>query len=153
MPQHATAATENTPYWADSATFPTFTPIDRDEHVDVLVVGGGITGLTAAYLLTAAGKTVALLERGRCVQVDTGHTTAHVTMVTDTSLTDLASRFGRPHAQAVWERHVGCHDRLGQDPRAEESLGGDLRPGAYRDPSWCVGLRQEERRLPLLPHS
>ena len=41
------------------------------------VVGGGITGLTAAYLLAAAGKSVALLERGRCAQAETGHTTAH----------------------------------------------------------------------------
>jgi len=94
---------DSSPYWADSASMPRFTRLDRAQRVDVLVIGGGITGLTAAYLLTAAGKTVAVVERGRLAQVDTGHTSAHLTMVTDVRLTDLVQRFGRDHAQAVWD--------------------------------------------------
>jgi glycine/D-amino acid oxidase-like deaminating enzyme/nitrite reductase/ring-hydroxylating ferredoxin subunit len=94
---------DTVPYWIDSAPLPRFPKLDRDDHVDVCIVGGGITGLTAAYLLTAAGKTVAVIERGRCAQVDTGHTSAHLTMVTDSRLTELVKRFGRDHAQAVWD--------------------------------------------------
>ncbi len=85
------------------AGFPIFPKIERGCHVDVVVVGGGITGLTAVYLLTTGGRKVALLERGRCAQIDTGHTSAHLTMVADTRLSDLVSRFGRTHAQAVWD--------------------------------------------------
>ena len=91
------------PYWIDSAAFPRFAKLDRDEQVDVLVVGAGITGLTAAYLLTAAGKSVAVVERDSCAQIDTGHTSAHLTMVTDRRLTDLEADVGRDHAQAVWD--------------------------------------------------
>jgi glycine/D-amino acid oxidase-like deaminating enzyme/nitrite reductase/ring-hydroxylating ferredoxin subunit len=103
MPQPVPANLNTTPYWSDSASPPTFGKIAADERVDVVVVGGGITGLTAAYLLTAAGKSVALLERGRCAEIDTGHTTAHLTMVTDTGLVELAKQFGRDHAQAAWD--------------------------------------------------
>jgi glycine/D-amino acid oxidase-like deaminating enzyme/nitrite reductase/ring-hydroxylating ferredoxin subunit len=91
------------PYWNDTASMPQFPKFDHDETVDVAVVGGGITGLTAAYLLTLEGRRVAVLERQRCAEIDTGHTTAHLSMVTDQRLPELAKHFGRDHAQAVWD--------------------------------------------------
>ena len=39
-------ALDTTPYWAASQSSPGFGPLDHDEHADVVVVGGGITGLT-----------------------------------------------------------------------------------------------------------
>lgn len=94
---------DTSPYWSSSASFPQFAKLTEETHADVVVVGGGITGLTAAYLLASAGKSVVLLERGRCALIDTGHTSAHLTMVTDARVTELAKRFGRTHAQAVWD--------------------------------------------------
>jgi glycine/D-amino acid oxidase-like deaminating enzyme/nitrite reductase/ring-hydroxylating ferredoxin subunit len=94
---------DTTPYWIDTAAPQRFPRLERDEAVDVVIVGGGLTGLTAAYLLLAAGKSVALLERRRLGESETGHTTAHLTMVTDLPMTDLVAQFGRPHAQAAWD--------------------------------------------------
>jgi glycine/D-amino acid oxidase-like deaminating enzyme/nitrite reductase/ring-hydroxylating ferredoxin subunit len=91
------------PYWADSAAFPQFPKLSENVTADVAIVGGGITGLTTAYLLAEAGRTVVLLERGRCASIDTGHTTAHLTMVTDARLHELVDGFGRAHAQAAWD--------------------------------------------------
>ena len=94
---------DTTPYWTTSSTFPPFVKLAEDAETDVVVVGGGITGLTTAYLLVKAGKRVVVLERGRCAMTDTGHTSAHLTMVTDTRISELVKRFGRNHAQAVWD--------------------------------------------------
>jgi glycine/D-amino acid oxidase-like deaminating enzyme/nitrite reductase/ring-hydroxylating ferredoxin subunit len=91
------------PYWHDSSQMPRFSRLERDLRVDVAIIGGGITGMTAAYLLKRAGKTVAVIDRDRLGGVDTGHTTAHVTCVTDEDLTRLVKDFGRDHAQAVWD--------------------------------------------------
>jgi glycine/D-amino acid oxidase-like deaminating enzyme/nitrite reductase/ring-hydroxylating ferredoxin subunit len=96
-------AVETTSYWTASAGLPRFRALDRNLDVDVVVVGAGITGLTAAYLLKRAGRRVAVLERRRVGGVDTMATTAHVTCVTDLDLTELVSSFGRDHAQAVWD--------------------------------------------------
>src|SRR5262245_27051159 len=69
-------------YWQSTASLPQSKKLTRDVQADVAVTGGGITGITAAYLLKKAGRKVALLERDRCARVDTGHTTAHPTYFT-----------------------------------------------------------------------
>src|SRR5262245_40125470 len=103
MSRRTALRADTLPYWLDSAPFPTFGSLEQDEQIDVVVVGAGITGLTAPYLLGAAGRSVIVLERDRCARIDTGHTTAHLTMVTDTRLGELVRRFGRDHARAVWD--------------------------------------------------
>jgi glycine/D-amino acid oxidase-like deaminating enzyme/nitrite reductase/ring-hydroxylating ferredoxin subunit len=105
----ATAATA--PLW-DDTPLPSFGPLDRGLRVDVAIVGGGLAGITAALLLRQAGCTVALLERRRIGGVDTASTTAHLTAVTDLDLVTLADRFGRDHAQAVWDAGFAAIDRI-----------------------------------------
>ena len=94
---------EAKPYWQDSSSMARYPALDRNLTVDVAIIGAGITGLTAGYLLKRAGRTVAVIDRDRAGGVDTGHTTAHVTCVTDVDLTELVKHFGRDHAQAVWD--------------------------------------------------
>ncbi len=73
------------------------------KHYDVIIVGAGTTGLSMAYFLKQAGKTVCVLERDTIAQGDTASTTAHLTSVTDIRLTDLAKNFGERNAHLVWQ--------------------------------------------------
>lgn len=117
---------DTTSYWIESAALPRFPKPEEDVKVDVIVVGGGITGITAAYLLKKAGQTVALVERERCAQIDTGHTTAHLTSVTDEFFSDLKERFGADAARAVWDAGGAAIDQIVNNVRAED-IGCDFR--------------------------
>lgn len=107
------------PWWIDTSSVARFQPLDRPRRADVVVIGGGVTGITAAYLLTRAGKSVVLLERGRLLERDTAHTTAHVTCVTDARLTDLVEHLGRDHATAVWDAGMAAMAAIDDHIRTE----------------------------------
>lgn len=111
---------DTTPYWFSNATISPFPALDNPVTVDVLVVGGGITGVTTAYLLRKAGLTVALTERARVARVDTGHTTAHLTAVTDMRLYELVETFGRDHARAVWDAGAAAIDQVEEIIKREQ---------------------------------
>src|SRR3954464_2815322 len=94
---------DTTSHWHKSVARPEFPELDQSLTVDVAIVGAGITGITAAYLCKQAGLSVALIERERCANIDTGHTTAHLTAVTDLRLQEMVRSFGREATRKVWE--------------------------------------------------
>ena len=67
--------------WIDSVkSFKTnFNSLDKNIEVDVCIVGGGITGISTAYLLAKAGLKVCILEKDKVAHHTTGNTTAKIT--------------------------------------------------------------------------
>jgi glycine/D-amino acid oxidase-like deaminating enzyme/nitrite reductase/ring-hydroxylating ferredoxin subunit len=90
-------------YWQTSSSVPDYPALDRNLNVDVVVVGAGITGITAAYLLKREGRRVVVLDRGQVASGDTSRTSAHLACVTDVTMKDLVKAFGEDHARAAWD--------------------------------------------------
>lgn len=65
--------------WQKETELPQFPQLETDLETDVLVVGGGLTGLLCAYRLSQAGIKYALIERERICQGVTAKTTAKIT--------------------------------------------------------------------------
>ena len=99
-----TSATES--LWLDGADPPPRTPALHGQHVDVAVIGAGITGATTALLLAREGVTVALIEAVRAGHGVTGTTTAKVSALQATVLSTIRSRRGQDaatvYAAASW---------------------------------------------------
>src|SRR6187455_717461 len=99
---------------------PQFPKLGSSLKCDVLVIGGGITGLTAAYMLTKAGKKVCLIERDRLASGDTYCTTAHLTYVTDLRLSEMVNSFGKATAALIWQGGAAAIETIETICRREE---------------------------------
>ena len=95
---HPAASDESLSLWIDTTPATSHLSLRGELEADVAIVGGGITGITAAYLLARAGKSVILLEKGRIVMSETGHTTAHIIEATDADYRDLIKVHGEDGA-------------------------------------------------------
>lgn len=100
--------------WLKTSSMPKFPKLAGEIEVDVLIVGGGITGISTAYLLKRAGCRVAIVDQADIGGGETGHTTAHLTFVTDARLSELAKNIGKPRAQAFWSAGLGAMRQIQQ---------------------------------------
>ena len=66
--------------WVETTKRTDFPKLTSDDTVyDLLIIGGGITGVNAAYYAQERGLKTALIEKSRLVEWTTGSTTAKLT--------------------------------------------------------------------------
>ncbi|HEV3008448.1 MAG TPA: FAD-dependent oxidoreductase [Burkholderiales bacterium] len=98
--------------WAATAAMPQFSPLQENVHVDVCIVGAGISGLTTAYLLARAGRRVAVIDDGPVAGGMTQKTTAHITNQLDDRYSELEKLHGREGARLAADSHSAAIDRI-----------------------------------------
>jgi glycine/D-amino acid oxidase-like deaminating enzyme/nitrite reductase/ring-hydroxylating ferredoxin subunit len=92
-------------FWLDSHEKIIYSPLNTDIHTEILIIGGGIAGLTTAYLLLKSGKKVTLIEDGFIGSGESGRTTAHLTCALDDRYYYLEQIFGKKAAALAAESH------------------------------------------------
>ena len=79
--------------WFDPEGSFSYPALTENKKVDVVIIGGGIAGVTAAKLLTDQGKSVILLEAGKIGQSTTGRSTGNLYAMVDIFFADLISKY------------------------------------------------------------
>ena len=100
--------------WTLTAPPRDFPALPGDLTVDVVVIGGGMAGLTTAWLLKRAGKRVAVLEMHRILSGQTGQTTAHLTELLDTPYYTLQRDFGEKGARLAASSSRAAMEQIAQ---------------------------------------
>jgi len=124
--------------WTATTPATDYPPLRGSVAVDVAVVGGGITGLTAAALLKERGARVAPIEARRVATGTTGNTTAKATSLHRLIYTRLISSFGEEQARLYADANQAA---LAQIARFVDERAIDC--GLRRLPAYTYALSEE----------
>src|SRR5437588_11739632 len=106
--------------WATTANIPSRPPLDKNARANVCVVGAGIAGMTTAYLLARAGKSVVVLDDGPIGGGMTGRTTAHLVTAFDDRYFQLERLHGEKGSRLAAESHAAAIDQIERIVREEK---------------------------------
>ena len=71
----------NESYWQKTSQHPCFKQQNKDIKTDILIIGGGLSGISCAYQLKETGKQITIVEKNLLGSHTSGHTTAKITLL------------------------------------------------------------------------
>lgn len=96
---------ESLSIWNDTFSMPSFKPLSKNITTDVCIIGGGIAGLTTAYLLMKEGRKVCVLEAYDLASGQSGRTTAHFSNALDDRFFNLERFHGEEGLRLIINSH------------------------------------------------
>ncbi|HEY0460585.1 MAG TPA: FAD-dependent oxidoreductase [Pyrinomonadaceae bacterium] len=111
---------ETVSYWEDSENGLQNNSLNESLQTDVCIIGGGISGLTTAYLLAKAGKRVVVIDDGVIGGGETSRTTAHLSNALDDRIYRVAEWHGEEKARLAVESHGAAIDEIERIVREEK---------------------------------
>lgn len=135
-------------YWMESTNSPDYPQLTGTVTVDVAIVGAGIVGLTAAYLLKESGLTVAVVEKDTVGAGVSGHTTGKITSQHGLIYTKLQQRLGKDVAKQYGNANQSALQMIERIIKKEKIDCGFRHEDNYvytTDPSKAKDFRHEAR--------
>lgn len=117
--------------WLNNTEETYYAPLLENLRADVCVIGGGITGITTAYLLQEAGRRVIVVEAQKLARGVTGHTSGHVTSLVDAYYHKVISSYSTQKAKQLWEATQEARNTLEKLIADNALLAGYERTSAY----------------------
>jgi glycine/D-amino acid oxidase-like deaminating enzyme/nitrite reductase/ring-hydroxylating ferredoxin subunit len=107
-------------FWLESSPQPEYQPLKENLQTDVVIVGGGLGGVSVAYCLAKAGKKIVLVEDGLIGSGESGRTTAHLVSALDDRFYDLEYIYGEEDTKLIAASHKAAVDFVEETIRQEK---------------------------------
>ena len=107
-------------YWEQSENLPDKPALDNSIETEVCVIGGGISGLTTAYLLSKTGRRVIVIDDGAIGGGETCRTTAHLANALDDRIYRVEEWHGEEKAHLAVAAHARAIDEIERIVEAEK---------------------------------
>jgi glycine/D-amino acid oxidase-like deaminating enzyme/nitrite reductase/ring-hydroxylating ferredoxin subunit len=98
--------------WMEGPVAASFPPLSGNTQTEVVVVGGGLTGLLTAWNLNAAGRRVIVLEAARIGAGNTAGSTGNLYATVSKGLASLRKKWSAEQVRAVVELRAAAVERL-----------------------------------------
>src|ERR1700686_5828314 len=106
--QSVSISKEGLSLWSATSKEPSIPALGKNIGADICVVGAGIAGMTVAYLLARAGKSVAILDKSRIGSGETAYTSAHLSNVIDAGYREIERLHGAKGGRLVAQSHTAA---------------------------------------------
>ena len=100
--------------WENEITMPRFPTMQGNRKTDVLIVGGGLTGLLCAWRLQQEGVDYLLIEADRICSGTSGKTTAKITSQHGLIYEKIAHTYGLETARLYYEANEAALEAYGR---------------------------------------
>lgn len=97
---------KNTSIWLDNINFKEQISINKDSETDVLIIGGGITGLSIAYGLINKGLKITLVEKNIIGNGITARTTGKLTFLQELVYSNLKNTYNKDLAKLYLDSQI-----------------------------------------------
>ncbi len=111
--------------WMEDIKRPHFKQLNGDIKTDVLIIGGGMTGLMCAYMLENSGVPYILVEADRICHGVTGNTTAKITFQHGLIYDKIINKYGLEAAKMyikAQETAMKCFDKMCTDIKCDYKI-------------------------------
>lgn len=140
----------NKSYWQKTRHKQEYPSLQKDLNVDIVIIGGGLTGISLAYRLKKAMFDVVLLEQDEIGCGASGHSMAQITLLQDCIYTDLNDYYGYSYAKMYYESNAKAMEEIKEWIR-DEKIDCDYEENEYilytNDKMKIIKMKKEKQLL------
>ena len=98
--------------WSDSCKLKKRKVLDKDIEVDILIIGGGLTGISTLYNLRNEKLNICLVEQNFIGSGVTSKSTAKINYLQETIYTDIYNKYDKDTAKKYYDSQIYAIEKI-----------------------------------------